>query len=318
MKMRFLVLLLLFLFPMRSYADDFPAKEIYIKSSPAVVVVKASKNNGTGMISSGSIISRDGLVITNAHAVIDKEDNRPYQKIVAFVKPSKVFATKDDLDEYYEAEVLRFDSPLDLAVLKLKGFDRKSNAIEFADPREIGIGEEVIAIGHPEQGGFWTLTYGRISAEHRDYKGVPGKDMYQTDTSVNRGNSGGPLLDRRGYMVAVNSNIARLSKDGLAITGINYSIKSAVVLKWLNDNGYRVAYGKKSAVEPATVKSDAAVGQMQEKPETRPALANESAVKAEEKRFETPKKPYDYDTLLKAAEKELEDMMGEMREKMRR
>ena len=316
--MRHLVLLLLLSLPALSYAADFPAKEVYIKSSPLVVVVKASREGGSGMISSGSIISRDGLVITNAHAVIDKEENRPYQKIVAFIKPPKVFATKDDLDKYYEAEVLHFDSPLDLAVLKLKGFERKTDIVEFADPQDIGIGEEVIAIGHPEQGGFWTLTYGRISAEHRDYKGVPGKDMYQTDTSVNRGNSGGPLLDRRGYMVAINSNIARLSKDGLAITGINYSIKSSVVMKWLNDNGYKVAYGTKSAIELSTAKTDTVVEEPKEKPETRPALVKESAVKVEEKKFETPKKPYDYDALLKAAEKDLEDMMDEMRGKTRR
>lgn len=318
MNLRRVIFLLMLLLPLAAYAGDFPAKDIYMKSSPAVVVVKASKNGGNGMISSGSIISRDGLVITNAHAVIDKEDGRPYQKITAFIKPSKVFATKDDLDKQYEAEVLHFDSPLDLAVLKLKGFDRKTNVIEFADPQEIGVGEEVIAIGHPEQGGFWTLTYGRISAEHRDYKGVPGKDMYQTDTSVNRGNSGGPLLDRRGHMVAVNSNIARISKDGLAITGINYSIKSSVAVKWLNDNGYRVAYGKGPVMEPQITSADAPAGQPNGSPAAKPAQAKEVHVKAEQKRFETPKKPYDYDALLKAAEKDLEDMMEEMRGKMRR
>lgn len=318
MNLRRVIFLFILLFPTGAYAGDFPAKDIYIKNSPAVVVVKASKDGGNGMISSGSIITRDGLVITNAHAVIDKEEGRPYQKIVAFIKPSKVFATKDDLDKYYEAEVLHFDSPLDLAVLKLKGFDRKTNIIEFADPQEIGVGEEVIAIGHPEQGGFWTLTYGRISAEHRDYKGVPGKDMYQTDTSVNRGNSGGPLLDRRGYMVAVNSNIARISKDGLAITGINYSIKSSVVVKWLNDNGYRVAYGKSSVMEPQTTSADAPAGQTKERPAAKPAQAKESEVKTVERKFETPRKPYDYDALLKAAEKDLEDMMDEMRGKLRR
>ena len=119
-------------------------------------------------------------------------------------------------------------------------------------------------------------------------------------------------------MVAVNSNIARVSKDGLAITGINYSIKSSVVLKWLNDNGYKVAYGKKTVIELSTAKTDAVVKQPKEKPETRPALVKESAVKVAEKKFETPKKPYDYDALLKAAEKDLEDMMGEMRGKTRR
>lgn len=329
MLKKYFILLAVLLFPLQSYASDFPAKEVYIKSSQAVVVIKASRNNGGGMISSGAIISGDGLVITNAHSVIDKEENSPYQKIVVFIKPSKVFAAKDDLDKYYEAEVLSFDTPLDLAVLKLKGFDQKAGILEFADPKDIGIGEEVIAIGHPEQGGFWTLTYGRISAEHRDYKGVSGKDMYQTDTSVNRGNSGGPLLDRRGYIVAVNSNIARLSKDGLAITGINYSIKSSVVLKWLNDNGYKVAYGQRpledtrvaktgvTDAKPQDVKPEGKEALDKPVPETKPVSARNEQ-KLIEKRFETPRKPYDWDGFLKAAEKDLEDMMGEMRGKTRR
>jgi len=321
------ILLAVLLFPLQSYASEFPAKEIYMKRSHSVVVIKASRNSGGGMIGSGSIITDGGLVITNAHAVIDKEENRPYQKIAVFMKPSKVFATKDDLDKYYEAEVVSFDTPLDLAVLKLKGFDQKTDIIEFADPTDIGIGEEVIAIGHPEQGGFWTLTYGRISAEHKDYQGVSGKDMYQTDTSVNRGNSGGPLLDRRGYMVAVNSNIARLSKDGLAITGINYSIKSSVVIKWLNDNGYKVAYGQRPLEETKGVTTGVADAKPQDvKAESKEAFEKptleiqqvlvKNEPKTAEKRFETLQKPYNWDDFLKAAEKDLEEMMGEMRGKI--
>lgn len=328
MLKKYIILLAVLLSPFQSYASDFPAKEVYIQSSQAVVVIKASKNNGSGMISSGSVIADGGLVITNAHAVIDKDVNRPYQKIVAFTKPAKVFATKDDFDRHYEAEVILFDTPLDLAVLRLKGFDQKPGVIKFADPRDIGIGDEVIAIGHPEQGGFWTLTYGRISAEHRDYQGVQGKDMYQTDTSVNRGNSGGPLLDRMGYMVAVNSNIARLSKDGLAITGINYSIKSSVIVKWLNDNGYKVAYVKRQLEEtkpvkteftdakPLDIKQESKEALDKPTPQTKPNEAKNEP-KAAEKRFETPARPYDWDSFLKAAEKDLEDMMQEMRGKIK-
>ena len=119
----------------------------------------------------------------------------------------------------------------------------------MADPDEIKIGEEVIAIGHPEQGGLWSLTYGRISGSIENFSDIDGKDVFQTDTSLNRGNSGGPLLDQRGYMVAINSNIARLGSGGLPITGVNFAIKSSVVKKWLSKEGYTIAYGQKPLIE---------------------------------------------------------------------
>ena len=215
------ILFSIFIMSVDSYASDFPAKEIYARFAPSVVVIKASDGSGAGMIGSGSIISNDGMVITNAHVVIAKESEKPYSRIIVYVKPeNKASVSDDDLSKYFEAEVVHYADELDLAMLKLKGFDVRANIIEFADPAEIGAGEEVVAIGHPEQGGFWSLTYGRISGEIRDYQGIKGKDVFQTDTSVNRGNSGGPLLDKRGYMVAVNSNIARIGKGGLPITGV--------------------------------------------------------------------------------------------------
>lgn len=287
--------------PLTASAGEFPAKEVYSKYSPSVVIIKAVREGGAGSIGTGSIFTADGLVITNAHVVIDKEAEKPYPNIGVFLKPTKG-TSRDDLKKFYDVQVLKYDIPLDLAVLKIKGFDQKPELIELTNPDDINIGEEVIAIGHPESGGFWTLTYGRISTEVRNFQKVPGKDMYQTDTSVNRGNSGGPLLDRRGYMVAVNSNIARQSGDGLAITGINYSIKSSVVKKWLDENGYKVAYGTRPLEEKQVASAE-------------PKKTEE---KKTEKKFETPKKPYDYDDFLKKAEKELDEMMDEMRGKIKR
>jgi serine protease Do len=59
-------------------------------------------------------------------------------------------------------------------------------AITFGDPATVRIGDRVLAIGHPEQGGMWTLTSGLISAE---FNGTVGKHVFQTDTGLNRGNS---------------------------------------------------------------------------------------------------------------------------------
>jgi serine protease Do len=117
--------------------------------------------------------------------------------------------------------------------------DRPLATIEFADAGQVVVGEQVYAIGHPEQGGLWSLTAGVISAYRADYGGVAGKNLFQTDASINRGNSGGPLLDDTGHMVGINSLIARKAADGLTITDVNYSIMSDVAINWMATMGYR-------------------------------------------------------------------------------
>jgi len=291
-----------------SFASDFPAREVYQKYSPAVVVILASGEDGKGMIGTGSIIAKDGLIITNAHVVFNKEQKALYPKVGVYLKGEKLTGSaREDMKKRYDVDVLNYDTKLDLAVLRIKELDRKVEAIALADPRDVGIGEEVIAIGHPEQGGLWTLTYGRISAEMKDFQGVQGKDVYQTDASVNRGNSGGPLLDNKGRMVAVNSNIARVSGDGLSITGINFAIKSSVVQKWLKKDGVALAYGVRPTNE-AAIKVTTASRKGEET--KKPGEAQDS-----EKKFTTPKRPYDLDDVLKAAEKDLDEIMDDMRAK---
>ncbi len=115
---------------------------------------------------------------------------------------------------------------------------------------DVGVGEATAAIGHPEHGAKWSLTTGRIGGEWANFEGVTGKDVYQMETSVNRGNSGGPLLDGNGYMVGINTAIARRSEDGLAITGINFAIKSSVVRAWLGQALSQIEAKKSKVSEP--------------------------------------------------------------------
>ncbi|HEV8329632.1 MAG TPA: trypsin-like peptidase domain-containing protein [Nitrospiraceae bacterium] len=106
------------------------------------------------------------------------------------------------------------------------------------------MGNGVVAIGHPEQGGLWTLTAGVISAEVDNFNGVKGKQVFQTETGLNRGNSGGPLLDGEGGIIGVNTAIARLTSDGLPITSISFSLKSSVATQWLREQGVGVRAGR--------------------------------------------------------------------------
>lgn len=190
------------------------------------------------------------------------------------------------------------------------------------------------------------MTTGVISAQRQDFGGVTGKNLFQTEASINRGNSGGPLLDEEGTMIGVNSMIARQARDGMVITDVNFSIKSNVALNWLNKLGYRFAgagqipskTGEEVAKVPAQVK-DAPV-QRSEKPrspEFTPPVERKEASEEfpepedqekfwcqpeaeREKLFQegeilTEKNPYDMDELI-AGMQEMEDLMDEMRGKI--
>ncbi len=239
-------------------AFAFTPKEIYQKTGPGVVLILASEGSRNGSVGTGSIIREDGLVITNAHIFAKPGSSKLKSDIAIFLKPRRVTGNhKKDLSNKYKGRMVSYNVPLDLALVKMVGINVPLTRVDFAEAENVGIGDQVYAIGHPEQGGLWSLTTGVISAFRVNYGGVPGKDLFQTDASINRGNSGGPLLDEEGIMVGINSMIARKAPDGLTITDVNYSIRSNVAIKWLNSLGYHFTAKRQTvavASEPVTEK----------------------------------------------------------------
>ena len=284
-------LLLIFTLSMGGFygapALAYTPKQIYQKAGPGVVFIFASKGSSKGSGGTGSIISRDGLVITNAHLFKQKDSTKLLTDISVFLKPDRVTGNhKTDLAQGYKGKILAYDMPLDLALIKIVGARTPLPTVAFADSEIVDIGEQVYAIGHPEQGGLWSLTTGVISAYWSDYGGVAGKDLFQTDASINRGNSGGPLLDDGGDMIGINSMIARKASDGLTITDVNFSIRSSVAISWLDGKGYRFAAVKKkpaSSMEPA----DTAPAMTEKKAEE----TTKTPVEPEEKAADPPEKP---------------------------
>ncbi len=240
-------------------AFAFTPKEIYKKTGPGVVLILASEGSRMGSVGTGSIIREDGLIITNAHVFIKQGSSKLKPNIAIFLKPDRVTGNhKKDLSQKYKGRMVSYNIPLDLALVKIVDINRPLNRVDFAEAENVFIGDKVYAIGHPEQGGLWSLTTGVISAFRVNYGGVPGKDLFQTDASINRGNSGGPLLDEEGVMVGINSMIARKAPDGLMITDVNFSIRSNVAIKWLNSLGYHFTAKKQTvAVASEPVKEKA-------------------------------------------------------------
>jgi len=230
-------------------AEEIDYKRLYANASPAVVLVYGEEGE-TGSVGTGSIIHKSGLVVTNAHVILNHATQKPFAKLFIFLKPDRVTGSNDqDLKRGFKARWLSFNPSLDLALLVMDGAPEVLPVMPLAEA-DVGVGEATAAIGHPEHGARWSLTTGRIGGEWTDFEKVPGKDVYQMETSVNRGNSGGPLLDGNGYMVGINTAIARRSEDGLAITGINFALKSSVVRKWLGDTLPQVDSKKARRSEP--------------------------------------------------------------------
>jgi len=342
-------------------AEELSPNQIYAQTAPAVVFIAAHGPGVKGSGGTGSIIGADGLVLTNAHVVVEEGTKQPYPQLSVYLKPARVTGNQEkDLSRRVKASMVAFDRSLDVAVLRMET-PASGPVLKLGNPEEVRIGDRVVAIGHPEQGGLWTLTTGVISAEFDDFQKIPGKNVFQTETSFNRGNSGGPLLDGYGHQVGVNTSIARKAADGLAITSINFSLKSSVVQEWLKRKGVQVVYAGRppdqppvghepkasppvAVAPPAAPAAPAVAPPPPTAPETSVAPQKPSAPPAPvippaAPRVEAPAvppvapsrpvpeaqvppdpHPYDLDRLvqgIEAAEKDLENLMDEMRTKTR-
>jgi len=314
---------------------------VYKAFAPGVVLLMCADSEGRGELGTGSLVHGSGKILTNAHVAVDAASGKPYEQVRVYFKPARVSGDpKKDLAQPRKARVLAFDRELDLAALEVETPPKGSAVISLGDSGAVEAGEAVVAIGHPEQGGLWTLTKGIVSTVVADLGGVEGKDAFQTDASINRGNSGGPLLDLSGRQIGVNTSMARKASDGLAITSVNFSLKSAVAKRWLAEQGvpFEEAAGETAAPEaplaepppaapspkvetpeqpaPETAKPPAAAGPAKPLPETaQPPAKQPPAVEAE---ILTPKKPYKIDDLIRQKMLEMEDLGREMHEQIQK
>jgi serine protease Do len=160
-------------------------------------------------LGSGFIIDASGIVVTNNHVIADADE---------------VSVILNDGTKL-KAEIVGRDSKVDLAVLRVKS-DKPLKAVSFGDSEKLRLGEWVIAIGNPFSLGG-TVTAGIVSARNRDIKSGPYDNYIQTDASINRGNSGGPLFNLEGQVIGVNTAI--ISPSGGSI-GIGFAVPSKIVV----------------------------------------------------------------------------------------
>src|SRR4051794_15558342 len=158
------------------------------------------KSNSLG---SGFVIDESGIVVTNNHVIGEANDIT-----VIFTDGRKL-----------KAELVGKDPKVDLAVLRVKS-DKPLKAVKFGDSEKARIGDWVMAIGNPFGLGG-TVTAGIVSARNRDISDQSYGQYIQTDASINKGNSGGPLFNMDGEVIGINTAI--LSPSGGSI-GIGFSV----------------------------------------------------------------------------------------------
>jgi serine protease Do len=157
-------------------------------------------------LGSGFIIDAKGIVVTNHHVIENAEEIRV------------ILADETS----FTAKVLGQDKKTDIAVLKIEPGDTKLAAVAFGDSDSLRVGDWVLAIGNPFGLGG-TVTAGIVSAFGRDIGNGPYDDFIQTDASINRGNSGGPLFNTQGEVIGINTAI--FSQSGGSV-GIGFAIAS--------------------------------------------------------------------------------------------
>jgi serine protease Do len=157
---------------------------------------------------SGFVISSDGYVVTNAHVILNIVD-----------KQGSAHLTFEN-GEQYEADLINYDKESDIALLKIKE-DGSYPFVKWGETPEVG--EKSIAIGSPMNLSF-TATFGAISAIDRFAPSAPPYVPFiQTDTTMNPGNSGGPLFNTHGELIGINTMIITAGADAGSI-GLGFAI----------------------------------------------------------------------------------------------
>jgi len=211
--------------------DEFFRDFFGDKGAPGAPNPPASRVASLG---SGFIIDPSGLIVTNNHVIANAE---------------QITVTFSD-DTTLQAEVVGRDAVSDLALLKVEP-KAPLPAASWGDSTKARVGDWVLAIGNPFGLGG-TVTSGIISATARDIHSGPYDDFLQTDASINRGNSGGPMFNLAGEVIGINTAI--FSPSGGSI-GIGFAIPSASarpLIDQLRANG-KVARGWIGArIQPVT------------------------------------------------------------------
>ncbi len=196
------------------FGQGLSVQEIYEEAGPGVVSVDvASGELGPGG-GSGFVLDEEGHVVTNQHVVAGAGEVS-----VRFANGVR-----------RQAEVVGEDPSTDIALLKVDAPGSMLHPLALGDSESVEVGDPVVAIGNPLNVGL-SVTTGIVSGLDRPIKAPNNYTIdgaIQTDAAISSGNSGGPLLDARGAVIGVNSQVASAGAQGVA-QGVGFAVPSNTV-----------------------------------------------------------------------------------------
>jgi len=164
-------------------------------------------------LGSGFIIDPRGYIVTNRHVIVGADE------IQVTLEGKKKF----------KATVVGADPKTDVAIIKIDGHNLPS--VKLGDSKTLEVGDWVLAVGNPF-GLMQTVTAGIVSAKGRSDMGIlPYEDFIQTDAAINKGNSGGPLVNIEGEVIGLNTAIASTQEGSEGFVGIGFAIPVNVIKK---------------------------------------------------------------------------------------
>lgn len=223
-----------------SYFNNYDQKEKYVKVvdkvMPAVVELQVTgivelhlwmgpidlgpiATTKQSVLGSGAYISSNGYILTVAHLF------NHFKKIQSI----NVIAPNGDI---VAGKLKDVSKGVDLALVKVDYYKR-TPYVKLANPLDLKIGQEVVAIGSPA-GLSFSVSNGIISALYRDFQYA--YNVTQSNTAINPGNSGGPLFNLQGELVGVNSFFIYLDPRAPLFTGLGFSVQSGQCLEFLTKN----------------------------------------------------------------------------------
>ena len=207
----------------------FDPAEIYERDAPGVVTVFSvlpgapSLGGGRG-VGSGFVVGANGEIATNAHVVTAGEGRairRAEEVYVAFADRNQV-----------RAKIVGFDANSDVALLRIDPAGLTLRPLRLGSAQDLQVGSPVAAIGSPF-GEPQSLSVGVVSATDRQIESLTGFQIVgaiQTDAAINRGNSGGPLVNGAGEVLGINSQIRTTTGGG---EGVGYAVPADTVRRTL-------------------------------------------------------------------------------------
>lgn len=202
------------------------ATSVFYSASDSVVELKSSSKLHADNYGTAVFIDDDGMLITNSHVVLYKKNHEYWQYDDYFIR----LASENN---YHEVSLLKYDTNLDIAVLKLDKNDAEYKSILIGNSEDVDFGDDVYAIGNALNYGI-SIEKGIVSIPRikLEYDNII-RDVIQCDLNITPGNSGGALLDKNGKLIGITSFRTK-DVNGNVVYGMAYAVPIQIIIEYIH------------------------------------------------------------------------------------